>query len=54
MILVKNWKYHLSLLLDKMSLEIMSDDHLVKKRPPTLQKYGFQVVTILDLKWLVF
>ena len=29
MILVKNWKYHLSLFLDKMSLE-MSDDHLVK------------------------
>ena len=30
MTLVKNWKYHLSLFLDKMSLEIMSDDHLVK------------------------
>ena len=54
MILVTNWKYHLGLFLNKKSLEIMSDDHLVIKRPPTLPKYGFHVVTILDLKWLVF
>ena len=27
MISVENWKFHLSLFLDKMSLEIMSDDH---------------------------
>ena len=28
---VKNWKFHLSLFLDKMSLEIMSDDHPSRK-----------------------
>ena len=27
MISVENWKFRLSLFLDKMSLEIMSDDH---------------------------
>ena len=32
MFLGKNWKLHLSLFLDKMGLEIMSDDHLVKKK----------------------
>ena len=103
MISVKNWKFHLSLFLDKMSLEIMSDDHpsrklalldykninftksrnciffkgvnpwfssktanffcfffdsirleimcddhLVKKRSPRIYKYGFHVVTILN------
>ena len=31
MISVKNWKFHLSLFLDKMSLEIMSDDHPSRK-----------------------
>ena len=29
---------------DSISLEIMSDDHLVKRRPPRLYKYGFHVV----------
>ena len=33
---------------DSISLEIMSDDHLVKKRPPRLNKYGVHVVTILN------
>ena len=31
MISVKNWKFLLSLFLDKMSLEIMSDDHPSRK-----------------------
>ena len=33
---------------DRISLEIMSDDHLVKRRPPRLYKYGFHVVAILN------
>ena len=33
---------------DSISLEIMSDDHLVKRRPPRLYKYGFHVVAILN------
>ena len=32
MFLGKNWKFHISLFLDKMGLEKMSDDHLVKKK----------------------
>ena len=31
MISVKNWKFFVSLFLDKMSLEIMSDDHPSRK-----------------------
>ena len=31
MISVKNWKFLLSLFLDKISLEIMSDDHPSRK-----------------------
>ena len=34
---------------DTISLEIMSDDHLVKRRPPGLYKYGFHVVAILNV-----
>ena len=36
MFLGKNWKLCLNLFLDKMGLEIMSDDHLGKKKdkPP--------------------
>ena len=38
---------------DSISLEIMSDDHLVK-RSPRKYKYGFHAVTILNFifKWL--
>ena len=32
MFLGKNWKFRLSLSFDKMGLEKMSDDHLVKKK----------------------
>ena len=111
MISVENWKFHLSLFLDKMSLDIMSDDHpssklallnykninftkswnciflkelthdfgqklkiywnwqykprnhvswsssKKKKRPPSLYKYGFHVVMIMNFfkvvkRWL--
>ena len=31
MILVEKWKFHLSSFLDKMSLDIMSDDHHSRK-----------------------
>ena len=41
-------QFPLRLFLDKMGLEIMSDDHLVKRRPPRLYKYGFHVVAILN------
>ena len=34
---------------DTISLEKMSDDHLVKRRPPGLYKYGFHVVAILNV-----
>ena len=37
-----------SMFFDSISLEIMSDDHLVKSRPPRLYKYGFHVVAILN------
>ena len=33
---------------DNISLEIMSDGHLVERRPPILYKYGFHVVAILN------
>ena len=33
MILIKNWKFPLSLFLDRIDLEIIFDDHLVKKKP---------------------
>ena len=36
MFLGKNWKLRLSLFLDKMSLEIIADDHLVKKKQALL------------------
>ena len=43
-----------SMFFDSTSQGIMSHDHLVKKkRPPSLYKYGFHVVMILNfLKWL--
>ena len=39
MFLGKNWKLCLNFFLDKMGLEIMSDDHLGKKKtsPPRLK-----------------
>ena len=33
---------------DSISLEIMSDDHPVKKRSPRIYKYGFHVVPVLN------
>ena len=48
MIFGKNCKFPLCF-FDSISLEIMSDDHLVKKRSPRLYKYGVHVVTILNL-----
>ena len=41
MFLGKSWKLRLSLFLDKMSLEIIADDHLEKK--------PFQTIKILIL-----
>ena len=38
-----------SMFFDSISLEIMSDDHLVKRRPPRLYKYGFHVVAVLNV-----
>ena len=50
MIFVQNCKFP-QCFFDSISLEIMYDDHLVKKRSPRIYKYGFHVVTILNFCW---
>ena len=46
---IKNLKFPISLFLDKMGIEIMFDDHLVKKQPHLDKKYWFYIVVILKL-----
>ena len=49
MILVKTWKSLLGMFLDKMGLEIMFDDHLVRKQALLYNtKSRFYQVAILD------
>ena len=60
MILVKTWKSLLGLFLDKMGLEIMFDDHLVRKqalldyKKPILSSghIGFSSAKGLSLAWI--
>ena len=50
MILVKNWKSLLGLVLDKIGHEIMFDDYLIRKQALLdYRKSNFYKVTILDL-----
>ena len=48
MILVKKWKFPLCLFQDRIGLEIMSDDHLVKKALLEYKDIPFYIVAILD------
>ena len=49
MILVKNWKLLLGLVLNKIGQEIMFDDYLVRKQALLdRRKANFYKVTILD------
>ena len=50
MILIKNWKLLLGLVLDKIGPEIMFDDYLIRKQALLdYRKANFYKVTILDL-----
>ena len=50
MISDKNWKFPLCFIFNTISLEIKSNDHLVRKQAPPLpqtEKNGFYIVAIL-------
>ena len=48
MILVKKWKFPICLFQDRIGLEIMFDDHLVKKAFLDYKDIPFYIVAILD------